>query len=155
MILREDAAPMPSEESKTRKNGHCIRVCSAQIASVWEEPEKSAEESRNIIRHAADCGAKLICFPEQFATGWDPAPAKISRICTGSIVSSLQRYAGEYGIGILGSLREAHHPFPKNTAIAIGSDGRILATDAKMHLFSLCHEHEATYPGHGSGNIYL
>jgi omega-amidase len=138
---------MPSDESNTRNNGHCIRVCSAQIASVWEEPEKTLRKAETFIRHAADCGAKLICFPEQFATGWDPHPRKNIQDMHGDIVSSLQRYAGEYGIGILGSLREAHHPFPKNTAIAIGSDGRILASYAKMHLFSLCHEQEANTPG--------
>ena len=138
---------MPSDESNTRNNGHCIRVCSAQIASVWEEPEKTLRKAETFIRHAADCGAKLICFPEQFATGWDPQPRKNIQDIHGNIVSSLQRYAGEYGICILGSLREAHDPFPKNTAIAIGSDGRILASYAKMHLFSLCHEHEATSPG--------
>ncbi len=109
---------------------------------------KDAYQGRNFpIRHAADCGAKLICFPEQFATGWDPQPHKNIQDIHGSIISSLQAYAKEYRIGILGSLREAHDPLPKNTAIAIGRDGRILTSYAKMHLFSFCHEHEANSPG--------
>jgi len=42
--------------------------------SAWENPEKTLKKAEIFIRHAADCGAKLICFPEQFATGWDPKP---------------------------------------------------------------------------------
>jgi predicted amidohydrolase len=146
-IFQGDAISMPSDAGKTRDNNHSIRVCSAQIASVWEDPEKTLGKAETFIRHAADCGAKLICFPEQFATGWDPRPCKNVQDIHGSIISSLQAYAKEYRIGIIGSLREAHDPLPKNTAVAIGRDGRILANYAKMHLFSFCHEHEATSPG--------
>jgi omega-amidase len=138
---------MSLDESQNRNTGHIIRVCSAQIASTWEDPEKTLIKAETFIRHAADCGAKLICFPEQFATGWDPKPHKNIQDIHGSIISSLQAYAKEYRIGILGSFREAHDPLPKNTAVAIGRDGRILASYAKMHLFSFCHEHEANSPG--------
>jgi omega-amidase len=138
---------MSLDESQNRNTGHIIRVCSAQIASTWEDPEKTLIKAETFIRHAADCGAKLICFPEQFATGWDPKPRKNIQDIHGSIISSLQAYAKEYRIGILGSFREAHDPLPKNTAVAIGRDGRILASYAKMHLFSFCHEQEANTPG--------
>ena len=146
---------MSIHESQSRNNSHIIRVCSAQITSTWEEPEKTLTRAETFIRHAADCGAKLICFPEQFATGWDPRPHKNIQDIHGSIISSLQAYAKEYRIGILGSLREAHDPLPKNTAIAIGRDGRILASYAKMHLFSFCHEHEGKLTRYRSGHIYL
>ena len=138
---------MRGDEGMQGNEGHVIRVCSAQIASSWEDPEKTLTRAEIFIRHAADCGSKLICFPEQFATGWDPLPRKNIQDLHGSILSSLQAYAKEYRIGILGSFREAHNPLPKNTAVAIGKDGRILATYAKMHLFSLSHEHEGNSPG--------
>ena len=81
-------------------------MCSAQITSTWENPEKTLKKAEIFIRHAADCGAKLICFPEQFATGWDPKPHKNIQDIHGSIITSLQDYAKEYRIGIIGSLRE-------------------------------------------------
>jgi omega-amidase len=124
-----------------------VRICSAQIASIWEEPEKTLEKAGMFIRHAADSGAALICFPEQFATGWDPQPRSNIQDIHGSIVSSLQGYAKESGIGILGSFRQANDPLPKNTVVAIGKDGRILATYAKMHLFSHGHEDQGSSPG--------
>lgn len=121
------------------QNSSVVRICSAQISSIWEEPEKTLEKAGTFIRHAAASGAALICFPEQFATGWDPQPRKNIQDIHGCIVSSLQAYAKEYGIGILGSFRQVNDPLPKNTAVAIGMDGRILSTYAKMHLFSSGH----------------
>jgi omega-amidase len=124
-----------------------VRICCAQIKSIWEDPEKTLEKAGPLIRHAAASGAALICFPEQFATGWDPQPRKNIQDIHGSIVSTLQAYAKEYHIGILGSFRQANNPLPKNTAVAVGRDGRILSTYAKMHLFSAGHEHEGNCPG--------
>jgi predicted amidohydrolase len=138
---------MSIEEHMNRKSSHIIRVCSAQITSTWEDPEKTLVRAETFIRHAADCGAKLICFPEQFATGWDPRPHKHIQDINGSIISTLKVYAREYRIGILGSFREAHDPLPKNTVVAISREGRILARYAKMHLFSFCREHEGNSPG--------
>ena len=59
------------------------------------------------IRHAAASGAALICFPEQFATGWDPESRKNIQDMNGLIVSSLREYARKNRIGILGSFRQA------------------------------------------------
>ena len=132
-----------------------IRICSAQISSIWEEPDKTLEKAGVFVRHAADSGAALICFPEQFATGWDPQPRKNIQDVHGSIVTTLQGYAKENGIGILGSFRQADDPLPRNTAVVIGRDGRILTTYAKMHLFSYGHENEGNTPGTSLGIFTL
>lgn len=137
------------------QNSSVVRICSAQIKSIWEEPEKTLEKAGMFIRHAAASGAALICFPEQFATGWDPQPRKNIQDIHGSLVSSLQAYAKEYGIGVLGSFRQANDPLPKNTAVVIGRDGRVLSTYAKMHLFSSGHEHEGNCPGNDLGIFSL
>jgi omega-amidase len=124
-----------------------VRVCSAQFTSSWEDPERSLARAELFIRHAADCGAKLICFPEQFATGWDPASQKNIQTMNGSIVTALRGNAKDNKIAILGSFRERSSPFPKNIALAIGSDGRILASYAKIHLFTPSHEESMFIPG--------
>jgi len=124
-----------------------IRVCSAQLTSVWEDPEKTLEKAEGFISHAARCGAHLICFPEQFATGWDPTSGKNVQDFRGSIITGLQTSAKVNNIAIIGSFREISSPRPKNTAVAIGSDGRILTTYAKIHLFSPAHEDESYMPG--------
>ena len=132
-----------------------IRVCSAQITPIWEDPEKTLLKAEMFVRHAAASGAALICFPEQFATGWDPLPKKNIQDIEGTIVSSLRDYAKRHHICILGSFREETTHLPKNTAIAIGSKGEILASYAKIHLFSSGHEHEGSSPGTDLGIFTL
>jgi omega-amidase len=137
------------------KQSDPVRVCSAQMTSVWEDPEKSLAKAELFIRHAAASGADIICFPEQFATGWDPASNLNVEGINGRIIPALQGYARQAGIGILGSFREQFTPNPRNTAVAIGNDGRILATYAKIHLFSPGQENAAYTPGTGLGIFRL
>jgi predicted amidohydrolase len=124
-----------------------IRVCSAQFTSSWEDPEKSLARAEVFVKHAADCGAEMICFPEQFATGWDPESQKNIQTPAGSIVTALRGFAHDYRIAILGSFRERSTAYPRNTALVIGSDGRILVSYAKIHLFSPSHEESTFIPG--------
>lgn len=124
-----------------------IRVCSAQISPVWENPEKTLDKAEGFIVHASSCGAHLICFPEQFATGWNPLAEKNIQEITGTIVTRLQRCAKANRIAVIGSFRQASSPFPKNTSIVIGSDGQIISTYSKIHLFSPAQEDEHYVPG--------
>lgn len=128
-----------------------IRVCSAQISSVWEEPEKTLEKAGLFVRHAAASGASLICFPEQFATGWNPVSGQHIQDSRGSIVAGLRKHAEQNRIAILGSFREGGAGKPRNTAIAIDEDGRIAVTYSKIHLFSPGNEHTGYNPGNALG----
>jgi omega-amidase len=132
-----------------------VRICSAQVSSIWEDPDATLKKVRPLVQHAAASGAELICFPEQFATGWDPRSAMHAKGENGHIVSILRELAKENQIGILGSFREQNHPLPKNTAIAIGHDGTILATYAKVHLFSPGGEDQGFSPGSDLGIFRL
>ncbi|MDP3564168.1 MAG: nitrilase-related carbon-nitrogen hydrolase [Methanoregula sp.] len=119
-----------------------VRVCSAQLASNWEDPEKTLDRAEDFIAHAATCGAQIICFPEQFATGWDPLSGQNVQALNGSIITRLQASARTNRIAVIGSLREAASMYPKNTAVAIGNNGRVLSTYSKIHLFSPAKEDE-------------
>jgi predicted amidohydrolase len=135
------------QNNRVTGEAEVVRVCSAQFISVFEDPEKTLKKAELFISHAASSGAALICFPEQFATGWDPGSGKCAETRSGPIVSALQESARDNSIAILGSFREIGNPRPKNTAIVIGSDGKILATYAKMHLFSPGKEDRTFSPG--------
>ncbi|MDO8872943.1 MAG: nitrilase-related carbon-nitrogen hydrolase [Methanoregula sp.] len=124
-----------------------IRVCSAQLSGFWEDPEKTLEKAEGFIAHAARCGAHLICFPEQFATGWDPLSGKNVQDITGSIITRLQNCAKENRIAVIGALREAASQNPRNTSVTIGNDGSILSRYSKIHLFSPAKENEHFIPG--------
>jgi predicted amidohydrolase len=137
------------------QNPPVIRICSAQIASIWEEPAKTLEKAGVLIRHAASSGAALVCFPEQFATGWDPQSGKNLEDTGGLIVSSLREYARISQIAVIGSFRNRGGPLPKNTAVVIDKDGRILATYSKIHLFSPGNEQTSFSPGSDLGIFTL
>jgi predicted amidohydrolase len=126
-----------------------MRCCSAQVSSVWESPEKTLEKAEECVFLAARTGAALISFPEQFTTGWDPCSIKNTEDLTGAIVTGLKKLAEKHAIAVIGSFREAFSPKPRNTAIAIGHNGEILATYAKIHLFTPGNEDQAFAPGTG------
>jgi omega-amidase len=124
-----------------------VRVCSAQLTNTWEDPGKTLDKAEGFIAYAAACDAQLICFPEQFATGWDPLSGKNVQDLDGSIITRLQVCAKTNRIAVIGSLREKSFPYPKNTAVAIGNDGSILSKYSKIHLFSPAKEDEYFIPG--------
>ena len=146
---------MPGSNGPVRDQIGTVRVCSAQISSFWEDPKKTLEKAEGFITHAASCGAQLICFPEQFATGWDPLSQKNVQDLTGNITTRLQASAKANRIAVVGSIREASSTHPKNTSVAIGNDGSILATYSKIHLFSPAKEDEHFITGTDLGIFSL
>lgn len=132
-----------------------VRICCAQISSIWEEPEKTLEKAGFFIRHAAASGASLICFPEQFATGWDPESGRNIQDLSGSIVTGIREFAAQNRISVIGSFRQESKTKPLNTAIVIDKDGRISATYSKIHLFSPAHEQAGYDPGSELGLFSL
>jgi Predicted amidohydrolase len=132
-----------------------MRCCSAQTTGVWESPEKNLVSSERLILDAARAGADLVAFPEQYFTGWDPESSQNCEEITGPVVTGLRRLAREHSIAIVGSFREVSAPKPKNTVVAIGSDGKILAKYSKIHLFTPGHEDRAFSPGTGLASFTL
>lgn len=137
------------------QNSSVVRICSAQIAGIWEEPEKTLEKAGLLIRHAAASGAALICFPEQFASGWDPQSRRNIQDINGTVVSGLRKLAQQNQISIVGSFRQGGGPLPRNTAVVIANDGRVLATYAKIHLFTPGNEQVGFAPGNELGFFRL
>jgi predicted amidohydrolase len=132
-----------------------VRICSAQITGTWGNPAATLEIIRPLVCHAAASGARLICFPEQFATGWDPHSTDHAEEQNGPIVSALQEMAQENRIAILGSFRQKSAGRPQNTALVIGNTGEILTTYAKIHLFSPGGEDQQFSPGSELGIFRL
>lgn len=123
-------------------------LCTAQITPCWHDPEATLGKMKERIAEAVEYDASFIAFPEQVATGWDPAEAVFGvQGEDGQIIRALREYARDFSIGILGSYRERHIPKPRNTIVAIGPDGEILARYSKIHLFSPGGEDVCYNPG--------
>lgn len=124
-----------------------VTIACAQVAGIWEDPEATLAMARNCTRMAADAGASLICFPEQFATGWSPQSTQFAENLTGTIVTGLRKLARDYGIYTLGSFVEQNDPKPRNTCVVTNPQGDVIATYAKIHLFSPMGEDKFYSPG--------
>jgi omega-amidase len=118
-----------------------------QMAAVWERPEKTLDLAESWVKEASSAGGELVCFAEQFATGWDPSSHNHVQERDGPIVGGLKALAREYGIAILGSFREKHDPLPRNTCIVVDGEGHELASYSKCHLFSPGGEDRYFAPG--------
>ena len=124
-----------------------VTVAMAQVKPVWENPEATLERVIPLIGQASGNKADLVCFPEQFATGWDPRSSRNAETGGGRIVSALTKAAGEYGLAILGSFRLLEEGSLFNAAVAIGAEGEVVGIYKKMHLFSPGNEDSAYSPG--------
>jgi omega-amidase len=113
-----------------------LSLALAQMGGTWEDPAATLREAEEYIRRAVDAGAGLLCFPEQFATGWHPRAPPRPETLEGPIVRELGRLAVEYGLPLLGSFVEATSGRPRNTCVVLDRSGTTLASYAKIHLFS-------------------
>ena len=132
-----------------------VKIFGVQMGSVWEDPAATLAKAEPFVHAAARKGGSLVCFPEQFATGWDPGSLLHIQDSTGPIVSSLKKLAREAGIAILGSFREASGDGPRNLCIVVDNQGKELASYAKIHLFSPDREHTSYIPGTRTGTFTL
>lgn len=123
------------------------KLCIAQMAGVWEDPGATLARAESSVRQAAAAGASLVCFPEQFATGWDPASHTHVQGMDGEIITALRTLARKYGIAILGSMREQYDPLPRNTAVVVDKQGEVIARYAKCHPFTPGGEERHYCPG--------
>ncbi|MDD1665605.1 MAG: hypothetical protein LUQ32_09625 [Methanomicrobiales archaeon] len=113
-----------------------MKVCTAQMASAWEDPHENLEKAALLIASARSNGADIICFPEQFVTGWSPHSTRFAEDPDGPTVSTLRNLARDHSIAIVGSYAERHDPRPLNTSVAIDARGEVMASFSKIHPFS-------------------
>ena len=114
------------------------RIALAQIAGGGKSPAGMLEAADRMAGEARAAGASLICFPEQFVTGWSPdIPPGSGEPLDGPTTDAFRRMAQKNGIAVAGSLVEAVPGLrPRNTAVVLDAGGELLAAYGKIHLFS-------------------
>ena len=124
-----------------------VKIALAQVTPVWEDPVSTLRNVEPLVANAAAEGAEIICFPEQFATGWDPASGSNSQRINGEIVQMLSGYAKSCNIAVLGSLRLLEDGKLFNASIVADREGTLVASYRKVHLFSPLMEGTSYHPG--------
>ncbi len=104
---------------------------------------KSGDKQANLktIDHyaavAAATGAKFICFPELFLTGYNLGPAlhDLAEPVDGPSVGQLTDIAKLHGVGLVVGMPERDGKRMFNSAVAVDGNGRVVGIGRKLQLF--------------------
>lgn len=111
-------------------------LCGVQVTPAWEDPSRNLVRASRYAGIAARDGASLVCFPEQFTTGWDPVSTLHAEDVGGPNTRAYAKIARESGIFVIGSIRQVSEDGVRNTCLAFSPDGDLAAVYAKIHPFS-------------------
>ncbi|XP_062092794.1 deaminated glutathione amidase, chloroplastic/cytosolic isoform X3 [Humulus lupulus] len=126
-----------------------VRVAAAQMTSINDLASNFATCSR-LVKEAASAGAKLICFPENFAFvgAKEGESLKIAEPLDGPIMQRYCSLARESSIWLsLGGFQEKgpDEQHLCNTHVVIDDNGNIKNTYKKIHLFDVDIPGERSY----------
>jgi len=117
-----------------------MRVAGIQTDIYWEDPGRNFERARELAEEATGRGARLIVFPEMFATGFSMKAELVAGFAaeTREFLSGL---ASELSAFVLAGYGEPADPRPANACSIFDPAGNEVLHYRKMHPFSMAEEH--------------
>ncbi|MCU1490042.1 MAG: Nitrilase/cyanide hydratase and apolipoprotein N-acyltransferase [Acidimicrobiaceae bacterium] len=114
-----------------------MKIALVQADLTFEDREANLPRYRKLAKRAAAEGARLVLFPEMFATGFSMAPERTAEPASGPTVEFLGEQAASLGVYLAGSM-----PFDRgdggratNRFVCAAPDGSLTTYD-KIHPFS-------------------
>src|SRR5215470_16247677 len=104
------------------------------------DPDKNVVHAVEMVRDAATRGANVICLPELFRTQYfcqreDASLFDLAEPVPGPTTSALADVARAAGVVVIASVFERRAPgIYHNTAVTLGSDGKMAGVYRKMHI---------------------
>ena len=127
-----------------------VKIALVQLSSVLGDIKTNVRRGIKMAESAADNGAKIICFPETFASGYDLNffKEKISSLAeslNGYTISSLRKIAEHKRVYIIAPiiLKEDYKSSFTISAVVIDDNGNIMGVYNKNHLWHI-----------GEGNLF-
>lgn len=121
-----------------------VKIALVQLSSVLGDIKTNVRRGIKMAESAADNGAKIICFPETFASGYDLNffKEKISSLAeslNGYTISSLRKIAKKRNIYIIAPiiLKNDTKGTVTNSSIVIDDYGEIMGVYSKNHLWHI------------------
>ena len=108
-----------------------IRVAICQVDMEWENTARNLKRLEPIVA-AAD--ADVVVLPEMFATGFKLRPACVAEPADGLVVTTMRRWAAQYGRAVVGSVVVAEQERFRNRMFFVKPSGETAWYD-KRHLF--------------------
>jgi len=118
-----------------------MKVAGIQMDTVWENPKENFLTARRMAEEATGQGARLLAFPEMFATGFSMDAKRVSSFAeeTRAFLSEL---AKEFSVFVLAGYAEPSDPKPANVCSVFDPTGTEILHYRKIHPFSLAGEDE-------------
>ena len=108
-----------------------IRVAICQVDMEWENTARNLKRLEPIVA-AAD--ADVVVLPEMFAPGFKLRPACVAEPADGLVVTTMRRWAAQYGRAVVGSVVVAEQERFRNRMFFVKPSGETAWYD-KRHLF--------------------
>jgi omega-amidase len=114
-----------------------MKVAAAQMACALGEIDANVRKIRDFSSRAREAGAELVVFPEMADTGYSmPVIQTHAKPWTSGAVPQLQEIARDLSIAIICGVSEREDTSIYNSQILIDSNGKILGSYRKTHLFT-------------------
>jgi predicted amidohydrolase len=125
-----------------------LSIALAQAEFIVADPESNQVKADQLIKQAADVNADLILLPELWVSGYDlPNCARYAAQLGGGWFEWMASAAQDSKIALGGSLIEEHKGDHYNTFVIYDSEGSLMASYRKIHLFQMLKEEDYFLPG--------
>jgi len=112
-----------------------VRVALAQTNVVLGNKQANMDRVGEVVFEASGKGAKVVCLPEMFSTGFDKKVLSgLAEPVPGPTTEALRLLASKHGLMIAGSIVEKGTEGLYNTAVLVGGNGVVLK-HRKVHPF--------------------
>jgi predicted amidohydrolase len=118
-----------------------LRLGLVQMDAVLGDVKANLERALNYVQEARQNEVDLLCFPELFSTGYNPALLgdryyALAETVSGPTIQQLARAARENGLHMVAPivLERSVPGVIYNSAIVLGGDGGVLGSFSKVHL---------------------
>ncbi|NCT91168.1 carbon-nitrogen hydrolase family protein [Cellulomonas sp. APG4] len=120
-----------------------MRVAAVGLGS-GDDPRVAREHAVGSVRRAADEGAQLVVLPE-YAARFDPRGVGVEHAepLDGPFVSALRAVATQTRTTVLAGTVVPAGDLAANLVVAVGADGALLGTYAKVHLYDAFGQRES------------
>ncbi len=124
-------------------------VAAIQMDIALGDRKRNFKRAGQLIEQAAKAGARIVCLPELFNTGYDYAAiTNQCRILFAQGVRKLKKFASANALYLVGgSIAEKADGRIYNTSLLIGPQGDIIGKYRKIHLFGPLDEPQHFTPG--------
>jgi len=123
-----------------------MKVAGIQMDIAWEDPRENFNRARRMASDAVDRGARLVVFPEMFATGFSMNAELVAGFAeeTRVFLAGLARDLSAY---VLAGYGEPADPRPANACSIFHPSGTEVLHYRKIHPFSMAGEDLHYLPG--------